>query len=44
MKFLGVGLVEGVSMSLFVILFIIMLKVIANKYKVEGLSDLINTI
>lgn len=43
-KFLGIGLKSGLSMGLFVILLIIILKVVFNKYPVKGVTELLNTV
>lgn len=43
-KFLGIGLKSGISMSLFVILMIVILKVVFNKYPVKGVTEIMNTV
>ena len=40
-KFLGVGLVNLVGIAIFVILFIVVLKVIFAKWEVPGVTDII---
>ena len=40
-RFLGVGLINAVGIALFVILFIIVLKVILAKWEIPGLTDVI---
>ena len=42
-KFLGVGLMNAVGISVLAMLISILLKVIFTKYEVEGLSQLIRT-
>jgi hypothetical protein len=43
-KFLGIGLKSGLSMALFTMLVIVMVKVIFNKYPVRGITEIINTV
>ena len=40
-RFLGIGIVNAVGLSIFVILFIVVLKVIFAKWKIQGVSDVI---
>ena len=42
-KFLGVGLINAVGISVLAMLVSIMLKIIFTKYEVEGLSEIIRT-
>ena len=39
-KFLGVGFVNAVGLAIFVVLFIIVLKVVFAKWEVPGLTDI----
>ena len=39
-KFLGVGLVNAVGLAIFVVLFIIILKVVFAKWEVPGITDI----
>ena len=39
-KFLGVGLVNAVGIAIFVILFIVILKVVFAKWQVPGVTDI----
>lgn len=43
-KFLGMGLKKGLSLGFFVIIMIVVLKVVANKYPVKGFTEIINTV
>jgi hypothetical protein len=43
-KFLGIGLKQGMAVSLFVIIFIVLFKVVLNKYPVKGLTEIINVV
>lgn len=43
-KFLGVGLKKGISLAIFVMLFIVGMKVIFNKYPVAGVTDIVNAV
>ena len=42
-KFLGVGLINAVGISVLAMLVSIFLKIIFTKYEVEGLSELVRT-
>ena len=42
-KFLGVGLINAVGISVLAMLVSIMLKIIFTKYEIEGLSEIIRT-
>lgn len=43
-KFLGMGLKQGLSTGFFVILMIVVLKVVLNKYPVKGVTEVINVV
>ena len=40
-RFLGVGIVNAVGLAIFVILFIVVLKVILAKWPIPGLNDVV---
>ena len=40
-KFLGVGLVNAVGISIFVMLFIVVMKIIFSKWQVPGITDIV---
>ena len=42
-KFLGVGLINAIGISVLAMLVSIFLKIIFTKYEVEGLSELVRT-
>jgi hypothetical protein len=43
-RFAGVGMRNVVLISVMTMLLIVMFKVIFNKYQVQGVSDMVNTI
>ena len=40
-KFLGVGLVNAVALAIFIMIFIMVMKVIFAKWQVPGISDVV---
>ena len=40
-KFLGVGLVNAVALAIFIMIFIVVMKVIFAKWQVPGVSDVV---
>ena len=40
-KFLGVGLVNAVALAIFIMIFIMVMKVIFAKWQVPGVSDVV---
>lgn len=43
-KFLGLGLVNLVGVAVFVMLFIIMIKVVTVKFPIPGVSEVVNMV
>lgn len=43
-KFLGMGLKKFLSLGVAIIVFIVAMKVIVNKYPVPGVSDIVNAV
>ena len=43
-KFLGVGLVNAVALAIFVMLFIVVMKIIFAKWQVPGITDIVLSI
>ena len=43
-NFLGLGVKKLIGISIFVIIFIVMLKVILTKYPVKGVSDVVQAV
>lgn len=43
-KFLGLGLVNLVGIAIFVMLFIIIVKVVTMKFRVPGVTEVVNII
>lgn len=43
-RFAGVGLRNVLLISIMTMLFIVMFKVIFNKYQIEGVTEIVNTI
>ena len=43
-KFLGVGFTNAVGLAIFVMLFIVMMKIIFAKWEVPGITDIVMTV